>query len=39
MMKPCLWFIVLCWVPVLLVTVFFPKISLLLPHLIMGTPW
>ncbi len=39
MMKPCLWFILLCWVPVLFVTVFFPKISLFLPHLIMGTPW
>lgn len=39
MMKPCLWFIVLCWVPVLAVTVFFPKISLFLPHFIMGTPW
>lgn len=39
MMKPCLWFILLCWVPVLFLTVFFPKISLLLPHLIMDTPW
>lgn len=39
MMKPCLWFILLCWVPVLFLTVFFPKISLLLPHLILGTPW
>ena len=39
MMKPCLWFILLCWVPVLALTVFFPKISLLLPHFIMGTPW
>jgi tripartite ATP-independent transporter DctM subunit len=39
MMKPCLWFIALCWVPVLFITVFFPKFSLLLPHLIMGTPW
>ena len=39
MMKPCLWFIVLCWVPVLFVTVFFPKLSLFLPHMIMGTPW
>lgn len=39
MMKPCLWFIFLCWVPVLAITVFFPKISLLLPHFIMGTPW
>jgi C4-dicarboxylate transporter, DctM subunit len=39
MMKPCLWFIVLCWVPMLFLVVFFPKISLLLPHLVMGTPW
>ena len=39
MMKPCLWFILLCWVPVLALTVFFPKISLFLPHFIMGTPW
>ncbi|MGL1931594.1 MAG: TRAP transporter large permease [Desulfotalea sp.] len=39
MMKPCLWFIVLCWVPVLAITVFFPKISLFLPHFIMGTAW
>lgn len=39
MMKPCLWFIVLCWIPVLFLTVFFPKLSLFLPHYIMGTPW
>ncbi len=39
MMRPCLWFIVLCWIPVLFLTVFFPKISLLLPHMILGTPW
>ncbi len=39
MMKPCLWFVVLCWIPVLALTVFFPKISLFLPHFIMGTPW
>lgn len=39
MMKPCMWFILLCWVPVLFLTVFFPKISLLLPHFVMGTPW
>lgn len=39
MMKPCLWFILLCWIPVLALTVFFPKISLFLPHFIMGTPW
>ncbi len=39
MMKPCLWFILLCWLPMLFLVVFFPKISLLLPHMIMGTPW
>ena len=39
MMKPCLWFILLCWVPVLAVTVLFPKFSLFLPHMILGTPW
>lgn len=39
MMKPCLWFIVLCWIPVLAITIFFPKISLFLPHYIMGTAW
>ncbi len=39
MMKPCLWFIILCWIPVLFITVFFPRISLFLPHMIMGTPW
>lgn len=39
MMKPCMWFILLCWVPVLFVTVFFPKLSLFLPHFILGTPW
>ncbi len=39
MMKPTLWFIALCWVPVLIVTAYFPKFVLFLPHLIMGTPW
>ncbi len=39
MMKPCLWFIVRCWIPVLALVVFFPKISLLLPHMILGTAW
>jgi C4-dicarboxylate transporter, DctM subunit len=39
MMKPCLWFVVLCWIPMLAVVVLFPKISLFLPHYIMGTPW
>ncbi len=39
MMRPCFTFILFCWIPVLFVTVFFPKLSLLLPHLILGTPW
>ncbi|SDP30601.1 TRAP transporter large permease [Desulforhopalus singaporensis] len=39
MMKPCMWFILLCWMPVLFLTVFFPKISLFLPHFILQTPW
>lgn len=39
MMRPCLWFVVLCWIPMLTVVVLFPKISLFLPHYIMGTPW
>ena len=39
MMKPCLWFILLCWIPVLALVVFFPKISLLLPHYFLGIPW
>ncbi len=39
MMKPCLWFVLLCWIPMLAVVVLFPKISLFLPHYIMGTPW
>jgi C4-dicarboxylate transporter, DctM subunit len=39
MMRPCLWFVLLCWIPMLTVVVLFPKISLFLPHYIMGTPW
>lgn len=39
MMKPTLWFILLCWVPVLIITAYFPKFVLFLPHVIMGTPW
>ncbi|MEE4135653.1 MAG: TRAP transporter large permease [Desulforhopalus sp.] len=39
MMRPCLWFVLLCWIPMLAVVVLFPKISLFLPHYIMGTPW
>jgi len=39
MMKPTLWFILLCWFPVLLVTAYVPKFALFLPHVILGTPW
>lgn len=39
MMKPCFTFILMCWIPVLAITVLFPKISLFLPHMILGTPW
>ncbi|MGI6430719.1 MAG: TRAP transporter large permease [Synergistaceae bacterium] len=38
-MKPALTFMVLCWIPVLAVTAYIPKVSLLLPHLILGHPW
>lgn len=39
MMRPCLWFIALCWIPILFIVVYFPKLSLFLPHFVMGTPW
>ncbi|GHV30866.1 C4-dicarboxylate ABC transporter permease [Synergistales bacterium] len=39
MMKPALWFILLCWVPALIFTAYFPRLVLLLPHIILGTPW
>jgi len=38
-MKPALYFMLLCWAPVLLFTSYFPKLVLFLPHLILGTPW
>lgn len=38
-MKPALWFMLLCWLPVLLVTAYIPKLTLFLPHIILGTPW
>ena len=38
-MKPALTFMFLCWIPVLAVTAYIPKVSLLLPHLILGLPW
>lgn len=39
MMGPTLWIIALAWTPTLLVTTYFPRFSLLLPHLFLGTPW
>lgn len=39
MMKPTLWFIALCWIPVLIVVAYFPRFVLFLPHFIMGVPW
>jgi tripartite ATP-independent transporter DctM subunit len=38
-MRPALTFMVVVWIPVLLVTAYIPKVPLLLPHLIMGVPW
>lgn len=38
-MKPALWFILLCWVPALIFVAYFPKWVLFLPHLILDTPW
>lgn len=39
MMRPALYFMFLCWGPVLLFTSYFPKLVLFLPHVILGTPW
>ena len=39
MMRPALWFMLLCWLPVLLFTAYCPKLVLFLPHVILGTPW
>lgn len=38
-MKPALFFMIVCWTPVLLVTAYIPRVSLFLPHLILGIPW
>ena len=38
-MKPALWFMVLCWVPVLIITAYIPKVVLALPHFVLGVPW
>ena len=38
-MKPALTFMLLCWVPVLIVTAYLPKVALFLPHIILGVQW
>lgn len=38
-MKPALTFMVVVWIPILLVTAYIPKVPLFLPHIIMGVPW
>jgi tripartite ATP-independent transporter DctM subunit len=39
MMTPTLWIILMAWLPTLLITTYFPRFSLLLPHIFLGTPW
>jgi len=39
MMKPTLWIIALAWTPTLIVTTYFPRFALFLPHIVLGTPW
>jgi tripartite ATP-independent transporter DctM subunit len=39
MMRPTLWFIILCWVPALILVGYLPKFVLFLPHFVLGTPW
>ena len=39
MMTPALYFMLLCWAPVLIFTSYFPKLVLFLPHIVLGTPW
>ena len=39
MMGPTLWIIAFAWVPTLLITTYFPRLSLFLPHFLLGTPW
>lgn len=38
-MKPALSFMFMCWIPVLLITAYIPKVVLFLPHVILGVPW
>lgn len=38
-MKPALTFMILCWIPVLMITAYIPKVVLFLPHVILGVPW
>ena len=37
--RPTLWFILLCWVPVLIIVTYFPSFALFLPHVVLGVPW
>jgi TRAP-type C4-dicarboxylate transport system permease large subunit len=39
MMMPTLWIIAFAWTPTLIITSYFPKFALLLPHIVLGTPW
>ena len=38
-MKPAVKFMLLAWVPVLILTTYFPKVVLFLPHIIRGVEW
>ena len=38
-MKPALTFMFLCWIPVLAVTAYIPKVPLFMPHIVLGLPW
>lgn len=38
-MRPALTFMLFCWVPVLLITSYIPKVALFLPHFVLGIPW
>ena len=36
MLKPTLWIMFLAWIPTLILTVYFPKLTLFLPHFLLG---
>jgi len=38
-MKPALTFMVVAWIPILLITTYIPKLVLFLPHVILDVPW